>query len=454
MIRTFFSLTGLILLLANSYSQDWQELFNGKNLKGWKILDGTAEYVVEDGVIVGTCQTGTPNKFLATKKTYGDFTLEYERKRDRGINSGVQIRSVTHLPDGRERVNGYQIECDDHDHRPWAGGVYHEAHRGWLYPLTYNPDATKHNHRGEWNKIRVEALGNNIRTYVNGVGFANLLDEGEKEGFIALQVHNIPRDGKLAGKQIRWRNIRILTEDVEKYRWPEEKAAPELNLLSNVLSPLQKEEGWEFLWDGKTPEGWKGAKLDQFPEQGWTIGNGILKVEGSGGGDIITQDVFGDFILEVDFKITKGANSGVKYFVDPELIREGTVIGCEFQVIDDKDFRLPDGAELRDKQKMGSLYDLVAPDASLYGIDDVPVRFMGVGNWNRLRIEVRGSKVVHILNGAKVVEYERGTQMWKALVATSKFRVWPGFGEVKMGHILLQDHGGEVEFKNIKIREL
>jgi len=104
-------------------AQEWVELFNGKNLKGWKQLDGTAEYLVENGEIIGISKTGIPNSFLATKKDYGDFILEYEMKMDRGLNSGVQFRSKALQPDGSERVNGYQVECDDHDNRPWAGGL-------------------------------------------------------------------------------------------------------------------------------------------------------------------------------------------------------------------------------------------------------------------------------------------------------------------------------------------
>ncbi len=149
---------------------------------------------------------------MATKKYYGDFILEYEMKMDRGLNSGVQFRSVALQPDGSERVNGYQVECDDHEKRPWAGGIFEEASRGWLYPMSYNPGAAKNNKLGEWNKIRVEAVGSSIRTYINGVNFANLVDDQRKEGFIALQVHSI-KDASLDGKEISWRNIRILTEE-------------------------------------------------------------------------------------------------------------------------------------------------------------------------------------------------------------------------------------------------
>ncbi len=438
---------------------EWEDLFNGKNLEGWEKLDGTAQYRVENGEVIATSATGTPNTFLATKKLYGDFILEYEMKMDRGLNSGVQFRSIATQPDGTERVNGYQVECDDHDNRPWAGGIYEEASRGWLYPLSYNPGAFKANRRGEWNRIRVEAVGSTIRTYINGVNFANLVDDRRKEGFIALQVHNIS-DVALEGKEIRWRNIRIITEEPAKYMKSDVELSPEVSYLDNALTPAQTEAGWKLLWNGETTEGWRGAKLDSFPETGWKIQNGILSVEKSGGGesahggDIVTIQKYSNFILEVDFKLTKGANSGIKYFVDPGLnTGEGSAIGCEFQIMDDQNH--PDAKNgIQGNRTLASLYDLIRADALLYGQDNREKHFNGIGTWNRARIEVRGSEVSHYLNGVKVIEYQRGTQMWKALVAYSTYAMWPAFGEAESGHILLQEHGDEVSFRNIRILEL
>ena len=155
-----------LLVYTSAFSQDakWKDLFNGKNLKGWEQLDGAAEFKVENGMVVGTSKSGTPNSFMATKKIYSDFILEYDMKMDRGLNSGVQFRSSSHKADGTARVNGYQVEYDDHADRSWAGGIYEEASRGWLYPMAYNQSAQKAYKPGEWNTVRVEAVGSTIRT--------------------------------------------------------------------------------------------------------------------------------------------------------------------------------------------------------------------------------------------------------------------------------------------------
>jgi len=220
---------------------------------------------------------------------------------------------------------------------------------------------------------------------------------------------------------------------------------------NNTISEKEKTEGWELLWDGKTTEGWRGAKLITFPENGWIIEDGILKVVKSGGGestnggDIVTVKKYKNFELMVDFKITPGANSGVKYFVDTELNKgEGSSIGCEFQILDD-DLHPDAKLGVAGNRTCASLYDLIPAPA------DKPMNKEG---WNTAFIRVNGNHVEHWLNGVKVVEYERSNQMWRALVAYSKYRDWPAFGEAIEGNILLQDHGDEVWFKNIKIREI
>lgn len=451
MKKNFLLLIAMTMIIASCTQQGpkWKELFNGKDLNGWERLNGTAEYRIEDNTIIGTSQMNTPNTFLTTNETYSDFILEFDFKVDDGLNSGVQFRSLS-LPEYRDgRVHGYQFEIDPSD-RAWTGGVYDEARRGWIYPLNYNPEGQKAFKKGEWNSARVEAIGNSIRTWVNGIECANLLDDTTSEGFIALQVHSINNEA-LAGKTVAWRNIRILTEDLEQYRTPENNNVKQLNQIANTISEIEASEGWELLWDGKTTDGWRGAKLDKFPENGWKIEEGILKVqkgdggESTNGGDIVTTKPYKNFILKVDFKITEGANSGVKYFVDTNLNKgEGSAIGCEFQILDDKNH--PDAKlGIAGNRTLGSLYDLIAAP------EDKPYRN---GFFNTAMVVVEGNHVEHWLNGVKIVEYDRNNDEWNKLVQTSKYKDWPNFGNAEEGLILLQDHGDEVWFQNVKIKVL
>jgi sugar phosphate isomerase/epimerase len=222
----------------------------------------------------------------------------------------------------------------------------------------------------------------------------------------------------------------------------------------NRLTPQEKAEGWTLLWDGRTTNGWRGAKLEAFPARGWSIKNGVLRVhpsegkESTNGGDIVTTRSYRNFMLKVDFKITEGANSGIKYFVDPELNKgEGSAIGCEFQLLDDL---LHPDAQLgvKGNRTLGALYDLIPPDRTSPDYRFDPKAF------NTALIIVEDNRVQHYLNGVKIVEYVRNTPTFNALVAYSKYAQWPNFGNAAEGRILLQDHGNEVFFKNIKIKEL
>ena len=454
-----FLLIGMGLLLGVTlHAQDgWRYLFNGKDLNDWVQLNGKAHYYMEDSVLVGETVPGSPNSFLCTKDHFGDFILEFDVYLEAAVNSGVQIRSESTPEYMNGRVHGYQVEIDP-SVRKWTGGIYDEARRGWLYNLERNPEGKEAFHMGYWNHFHVEAIGNTIRTWVNGVECANLVDDMTHSGFIGLQVHNIGNNKELAGKKIRWRNIRIMTGDLAAHRWKPNPAVPVISYLNNQLTGQEKAEGWKLLWDGETTNGWRGAKLDHFPGKGWVIKDGVLTVQASnggeegGGGDIITDKTYRNFVLEVDFRITKGANSGIKYFVDPTLNKgSGSAIGCEFQILDNKNH--PDAKKgTNGNRTLASLYDLIPARAATQQLQHYT--FNGIGKWNRARIVVKGCHVEHWINNVKVVEYNRCGQMWKAMVARSKYHIWPHFGEAKEGYILLQDHGNEVSFKNIKILEL
>ncbi|GAB4154880.1 MAG: hypothetical protein Tsb009_31630 [Planctomycetaceae bacterium] len=198
-----FSLTSTSLLAADK----WVSLFDGKTLNGWKQRNGTAKYSVDNGTILGVTNEGSPNSFLCSQKIYGDFELLFEVKVDDALNSGVQIRSASKKNFKNYRVHGPQVEIATNG---TAGFVYGEAlGTGWLSDKAKVDKKTNAFKKGEWNKYRVLAVGNSIKTWVNGVPVADLIDlkSNMKRGFIGLQVHSI-RKGTGPYK-VRWRNIKI-----------------------------------------------------------------------------------------------------------------------------------------------------------------------------------------------------------------------------------------------------
>ena len=471
LVSLSLSLT-LAVVASGTHEDGWIPLFDGQSLDGWSTHGGAARFTVEDGAIVGESIAGTANSFLCTQRAFGDFELELDFRVDPALNSGVQIRSEV-FPDARrieiegttielppDRVHGYQVEIDMDPARDrwWSGGIYDESRRGWLDPAgeqdgprgaAFTAQGRRLARGGEWSTLRIVARGAEIATWLDGEPRAHLSDSMTPSGLIALQVHGVGDDRSKAGLKVRFRDIRVrlLGDGVAS-------SAPH-----NLLSESELREGWRLLWDGRTSHGWRSAGAQEFPAQGWTLRDGVLTVErgtggeSAGGGDLVTCERFASFELLADFRLSAGANSGIKYFVQPDLrpidasgapAATGSAIGCEFQLLDD--LRHPDAKLGRDGNRtLASLYDLIpAAGKPTSAIDE----------WNTARIVARGTRVEHWLNGVKVVEYERGSADFRALVAGSKYRNIPGFGEWPDGHVLLQDHGDEVSFRDLKIRVL
>jgi hypothetical protein len=451
-ISTFTGLTALAALLSCT-TQDkgpWQPLFNGTDFSQFEQLGGDAQYRVENGIITGTTVANTENSFMCTRKTYGDFILEYKVLVDTALNSGVQIRSHAYL---NGRVHGYQVEIDPAP-RAYSGGIYDEARRAWLVDLADNEAGRAAFRNGEWNQYRVEAIGHSIKTWVNGVMCANLVDEADASGFIGFQVHSVDLRKKpwSEGVEVSWKDIRIMTGDLDQYRFKGEDPVPvKETLLTNRLTGAEKEEGWQLLFDGLSMDKWRGVHKDAFPDSGWVVADGILEIHAEGGGqsnkagDILTLDEYSDFDFCIDFMLTPGANSGIKYFVTEKEKTGGSGIGPEYQLIDDG-LNEDAGPGKDGNRTLASLYDLIPASSRKYA--------RAPGQWNMARIVSRGQVVQHWLNGQKVLEYTRGSKEFRRLVAGSKFRVWKDFGEAEAGHILLQEHGSHVSFRNIKIKIL
>ncbi|MDB5139370.1 MAG: hypothetical protein JWR12_1286 [Mucilaginibacter sp.] len=446
----FLFATFLIPLISKAQSSP--ELFDGKTLKGWKRLAGTADYKVEDGAIVGTTVLNSGNTFLVTGKEYGDFILEMDTKIESPLsNSGVQTRSHYDPSgnNGKGKVYGRQFEIDPST-RKWSGGIYDEGRRDWLYPLDLNAKAKDAFKVGEYNHIRIECIGNEMKTWINGTPVAYMVDTVDSKGFIGLQVHAVSTTEQ-AGKKVYFKNLRIQTKNLVPKPFPKDVFV--VNYTPNTLSAHEKASGWKLLYDGHTSTGWRGATITAFPAKGWVYNEGAMHVlpsagkEESGGGDIVTDDMYSAFDLSFEFKLTPGANTGVKYFVTLSEVTKGSAIGLEYQVLDDA--LHPDAKLGRNGDRtLASLYDLIPSKKQ--------ERFTRpIGAWNTGRIVVYpDNHVEHYLNGVKVLEYERGSKEFRDLVAISKYVIWKNFGEAKEGHILLQDHGNEAYFRSIKIRKL
>ena len=436
----FLTIILTTLVFSGCKTDGWEYPFNGKNLNGWKQLNGNAKYEVIDGVIVGTVTDEVNNSFLVSEKNYADFILEVDILLVGSSNSGVNFRSHSN-PDYLEgKVYGYQSEVDPSE-RAWSGGVYDENRRQWLYPLDLNPTAKTAFKMDEWNRYRIECIGTSIRTWINDIPTAHVIDELDSTGFIGLPVH-YAKTKEMLNCQVKWKNLRIKTKNLVPS--PAENIYV-ANYIPNQLSEVEKLQGFQLLFDGETSQGWKSIHSDAFPEKGWEVKNGNLSIlENNGdelqkGGDIVSTEKFGAFHLKFEFNLNEGANSGIKYCTG----NNGPSIGLEYQVIDDKNYE-----GLGAKQTLASLYDLIPAQTE-------PRFVKPPGEWNQAQIVLSPeNKIEHWLNGRKVVDCVKGDSIFNALVKESKFAKYEGFALAEKAPILIQDHNHTVHFRSIKIKVL
>lgn len=374
MNRNLVRITVAFALSSCAFSADAQKfvpLFDEKTLDGWEVCNGFATYRVEDGAIVGTTAEGSPNTFLCTKKEYGDFILEFETKTEPALNSGVQIRShrytrdeTVSIFDGKKtvrrkqsagRVYGYQVEISNEESGS-SGGIYDEARRGWLHNVSSDPAARKAFKDNQWNHYRVAAIGDSIKTWVNGVPCADLVDPLDQAGFIALQVHQYKGEKPA---QVRWRNLRI--QELGRHVW-------------------------KPIWDGKTLNGWIKSGGGR-----WTVENGAIHAASAAGdpraGFLISEESFKDVTARVKFKMVKG-NSG--FFV---RANKSTLAGYE--------------VEIDDTKGTGGLFEVGGRRWVTGPEDNASCK---PNDWNELTASVHGRRVVFHLNGLKTVDLPNDVQ--------------------------------------------
>lgn len=225
----------------------------------------------------------------------------------------------------------------------------------------------------------------------------------------------------------------------------------------NTLSAEEKAAGWRLLFDGRSAEQWRSWNQKGFPAKGWVVADGCLKCEktngrpNGGGGDLVTRDTFTDFEFSWEWRMAKGGNSGVEYFLmsrgkGAKPLFDGddgtTLVGHEYQLLDDDSYRGKSGPD----RLTASFYDVIAPNSAK--------KLRPPGEFNESGLLVRGNHVEHWLNGAKVLEYDLGSAALNAAIAKSKYKSVTGFGEKRKTALLLQDHGEWIAFRNLKIREL
>jgi hypothetical protein len=337
---------GLLLLAA------FVPLFDGKSLTGWNQCNGTAKYSAEDGAIVGTTVEGSPNSFLCSDREFGDFVLEFEVKMDPALNSGVQIRAQRYAKQtGRYpagRVHGYQVEIA-REQSGESGGIFDEARRDWLQNTKDRPDCKAAYKDGQWNKYRVEAIGDRIRTWVNGAPCADIVDAMDLTGPLALQVHS----HKGPPVQVRWRNIRL--EDRGRHVW-------------------------RPLFDGTSLKGWQPRGGGKFTVHNGAI-YGVNVDDDPRIGYIVSDESFRDVTTRIRFRIPKG-NSGFFVRTDPETL-------AAYEV------------EIDATKRTGGLWETRGRNWVAGPEDNAGVK---PDDWNEIVASLHGDRIVFKLNGKTTLE--------------------------------------------------
>lgn len=378
----------------------WTTLYDGETLDGWFVHHGDLPFEAREGEIVGATAVDIPTRYLTTVNQYGDFILELEMNNATGQNSGVQFRSVTDAP-FYTGLTGYQLEVDPSE-RQWTGGIYFEGVGTWQHAPINNPECVAAWNTDDWNALRIEAKGEQMRTFVNGTPCAYLFDQYLHRGHIGLQIHSIGANPDAAGAETRWRNIRILeTPEADDYSADALKADSNSHLIDR-LSPVEEAQGWELARDRiEDASNWR-LEYIQNPinAEVWTVN--VMEVEaGDRPASAIILVPESHYDLIVDMQMQPGTSGEVLYPVTTKNAA-GQLQTCveSYRIFDDRSL---EERSAKDPKLMGSLTNKIAAE----NLSEVgrPKRVLYDDAWRRVGISVKDSGVEHWLNAVKVVEY-------------------------------------------------
>ncbi len=390
---------------------EWLNLIKGNSLDGWVQRGGKANYRVDNGEIVGSSVPNTPNSFLCTTRNFGDFVLEYDFKVDPKLNSGVQIRSNSVPGYHNGVVHGYQVEIDPSE-RAWTAGIYDESRRNkFLTDPAVNEAARKVFKQNDWNHVRVEARGDSIKTWLNGVPAVDLHDSLTRSGFIGLQVHGTNETTPL---EVRWRNIRI-----QDYGIPGEKPPAGALVLLDKSGDLSQ---------------WQHADQPGQPIK-WVFKDNALEVA-PGSGNIVTRRPFADCQLHIEFNVDDNGQAGQANGNSGVYLQQR----YEVQILNSAGQAPADDI-------CGAIYKVKAEDENMA---------LPAGQWQSYDItfkaprwDAAGKKVA----SARLTVYHNGTRVHDNVELPDH----TGAGQPEAAAeapLLLQDHGNKIRFRNIWIQPL
>jgi hypothetical protein len=378
----------------------WQTLFDGQSLEGWQIINGDVPFLVENGEIIGKTAAGIPTRYLATEKQYGDFILELEMNNAEGENSGIQFRSIQ-APQFRAGLTGYQMEVDPSS-RAWTGGIFFEGLGQWRHPIIENPKCTSAWNKTGWNKLRIEAKGPRLHTFVNKQSCAYLYDATLDEGYIALQIHSIGTMPGRADAPTRWRNIRILENPQDGNYTAADNDFPSISYFINQLSPHEEANDWILIRpENIGQEGWALSDIAN-PVMNTLMTGTVLKVDTvESDRQIHLPNVEAGYALIADIQMTPETKGRINYPIITETASKPKT-GCmsSFAIFDDTSI---DNKKSNADYLMGSVTgELTAKNLSE---SNRRKRILSPEKWQRIKIVVKGRQAEHWLNAVKVADY-------------------------------------------------